>query len=137
MFAGLVGRTLDAGPSVDDDPVGAWAAAHGQTQAALDDPALAAVEFDGMGGRSTFEAATDRFLSLDLVVHRWDLATAAGLDATIPAVDLDQMEEAVAALSEQVGAMMRQGGAFGPELTPPADADRQAKLLAFLGRQAW
>lgn len=137
MFAGMVGRELEPGPAVDEDPGGAWAAANGQTQAALDDPELAAVEFDGVTGRSTFAAATDRFLSLDLVAHRWDLATAAGLDATIPEVDLAAAEEAVAALAGEVGAMMRQGGAFGPELTPPADADRQTKLLAFLGRQAW
>lgn len=137
MFAGMVGRELEPGPSVDDDPAGAWAAGSGQTQTALDDPDLAAVEFDGVTGRSSFAAATDRFLSLDLVAHRWDLATAAGLDSAIPPVDLDLMEEAVRLMSEQPGEMMRQGGAFGPELDPPADADRQTTLLAFLGRKAW
>lgn len=137
MFAGLVGRELEAGPAVAADPVEAWRVASAQTQAALDDAELAAVEFDGFTGRSSFEDAADRFLSLDLVVHRWDLARAAGLDDTIPADDLAALEAAMAALAATVGDAMRQGGAFGPALDPPDGADAQTKVLAFTGRQAW
>jgi len=137
MFAGLVGRELDPGSSVDDDPLGAWVVARDQTQAALDDPALAGVEFDGFAGRSTYAEATDRFLSFDLVVHRWDLARAVGLDDEIPADDLAALQAATEAMSEQMGEAMRGPGAFGPELAPPADADAQTRLLAFIGRRAW
>jgi hypothetical protein len=28
-------------------------------------------------------------------------------------------------------------GFFGPELTPPPDADEQTRWLAYLGRAAW
>lgn len=137
MFAQLVGRELEPGPSADDDPLAAWVAARDQTQAALDDPSLAAVEFDGFSGRSTFEEAVDRFLCFDLVVHRWDLARAAGVDDTIPPEDVAALQAATAVMSEQMGEAMRGPGAFGPELTPPADADAQTRVLAFIGRQAW
>lgn len=136
MFASMVGRQLEPGPSVDDDPLAAWVAARDQTQAALDDPASARTEFDGFSGRSTFEAAADRFLSLDLIVHRWDLARAAGLPDVMPSEDLAALQAAMAEMGEAMGDVMRQG-AFGPELDPPADADAQTKVLAFAGRRAW
>ncbi|CAN5708065.1 maleylpyruvate isomerase family mycothiol-dependent enzyme [soil metagenome] len=136
-FAGLVGRQLDPGPSVDDDPLAAWTAARDQTQAALDAPSLAREPFEGFAGPSTFEISVDRFLSFDLVVHRWDLARAAGVDDVIPARDLAAMESAIVELSEQMGEQMRGGGAFGPALTPPEGADPQTRVLAFLGRRAW
>ncbi len=137
MFAGFIEQSVEPGPSADEDPLGAWAAARDQTQARLDDPAVAALEFDGFTGRSSFEAAVDRFLSFDLVAHPWGLARAAGLDEEIPADDLAAMEAAVTAMSASFGDAMRSPGAFGPELTPPGGADQQTRLLAFLGRQAW
>lgn len=137
MFAGLVGRDLEPGPSVDDDPLGAWTAARDQTQAALDDPALATVEFDGFGGRTTLADAVDRFLSFDLVVHRWDLARAAGIHDDILEVDLTALRVAIDEMTEQMGEAMRAPGVFGPELTPPSGADTQTRVLAVIGRQAW
>jgi len=137
MFAGMAGRKLEPGPSIDDQPLDAWTAARDQTQAALDDPSLAAVEFDGLGGRATFAEAVDRFLSFDLVVHRWDLARATGLDDEIPELDLDALQAAIDEMSERFGEAMRSPGVFGPELTPPPDADAQTRLLAVVGRRAW
>ncbi len=136
-FAGFIGREHAPGPSVDDDPLGAWEAAAAQTQATLDDPEAAATEFDGLTGRSSFEDAADRFLSLDLVVHRWDLARAVGADDAIPPDDLAALQEAMAVLADTVGGAMRQGGAFGQELEAPAGSDAQTKVLAFTGRRAW
>lgn len=135
-FARLVDRELDPGPLVDDDPVGAWTVARDQTQAALDDPELAGVVFEGFTGRTTFAEAVDRFLSLDLVIHRWDLARAVGVDETIPELDIDQLEQSMAVMDERMGEAMRGPTAFGPELTPPEGADRQTRLLAFVGRMA-
>lgn len=137
LFAGFVGRDAAEGPSVDDDPLGAWIAARDQTQAELDDPTLATAEFDGLMGRTSFEQAADRFLSFDLVVHRWDLARAAGLDDEIPADDLAALQSAVEVMSEQMGEAMRSPGAFGPAIEPPAGADGQTRVLAFIGRRAW
>ncbi len=135
-FARLVDRELDPGPSIDEDPVGAWTVARDQTQAALDDLDLAAFGFHGFTGPTTFAEAVDRFLSFDLVVHRWDLARAADLDDTIPEQDVAELEAAVDTMVEQMGEAMRSPTAFGPALTAPDGADRQTRLLAFLGRMA-
>lgn len=132
MFLGFVGRKMDDIPSVDDDPSAAWDAARGVILRDLEDPERAKEEFDGMLGRSTFEAAVDRFLCFDLVVHRWDLARAAGLDDRIDPDDMRRVEAGARAM----GDAMRGPGAFGPELEAPEGADPQARLLAYLGRRA-
>jgi uncharacterized protein (TIGR03086 family) len=132
MFLGFVGRDLGDVPSVDDDPLAAWTAARAVVQGDLEDPVRAAAEFDGFLGRSTFEAAVDRFLCMDLVVHRWDLAHAAGLDDRIDAADVARVRQG----AEAFGDALRSPGAFGPALEPPDGADEQARLLAFLGRRA-
>ena len=131
MFLGFVGRELGDIPTVDDDPVAAWDAARAVVQADLEDPSRATEEFDGLMGRSTFEAAVDRFLCFDLIVHRWDLARAAGIDHRIDPDDLARVDEAAHAF----GDAMRGPGAFGPAVDPPDGADEQARVLAFLGRR--
>jgi uncharacterized protein (TIGR03086 family) len=137
IFLGMVGAELEPGPSVDEDPSAAWDAARAQTQARLDDPAQAAQEFDGMTGKRSYEDGADTFLSLDLIVHRWDLARATGTDDTIPPEDLSALVEAMDSMSAEMGEAMRSPRAFGPALTPPEGADTQTKVLAFAGRQAW
>ena len=132
MFEELVGREQRPGPSVDDDPLGAFEAVRTQVEEELADPALADVEFDGFFGRSSFAKAVDTFLSGDLVTHRWDLAKATGGDLTIPA---DEIERAWRT-SRCSATRMRSPGAFGPAVEAPDDADEQTKLLAFLGRRA-
>lgn len=134
MFLGFVGEELPAEvvPTVDTDPVAAWATASAAVQHDLDDPELAGRTFEGLGGEQTFAAAVDLFGLTDLVVHRWDLATAAGLDADLTPGDLDLVRERTAVL----GDAMRSQGAFAPELEVPDGADETTRLLAFLGRRA-
>lgn len=132
-FLALVGLELGDLPSVDDDPVAAWAAASAVVQAELDDPQRAAAEFEGYVGRSTLAEAVDRFVCFDLVVHRWDLARAAGLDERMPPAEVARL----AVVAEEFGVAIRGHGVCGPALTPPAGADEQTRLLAYLGRQAW
>lgn len=133
MFLRLVGRDLGAVPDVDVDPLAAWKAAAATVQADLDDPERAGTVFDGFFGPTRFEEAVDRFLSFDLVVHRWDLARTAGLDERIAADDLRWAREQ----TDGLGDAMRGESTFGPALTPPPDADEQTRFLAFLGRRAW
>ena len=128
LFFGFIGSEFGDLP---DDPKAAFAETQRRMQAALDDPDTANAEFDCFFGRSTFADAVDRFVNFDLVVHNWDLSRAEGLDDTIPEGDLARLEEA----SKGFGDAMRSPGAFGPALDPPPDADRQTKLLCFLGRQ--
>ena len=133
MFFGFVDRKMADGPSVDTDPVAAFDHVRAAVQHDLDDPELAGTEYDGMFGRRTFEWAIDNFLSGDLVLHRWDLGTAAGLDIEI---DIDDINRAWKD-AELYGDNVRAPGVYGPALDPPADADEQTKLLAFTGRRAW
>jgi uncharacterized protein (TIGR03086 family) len=133
LFLGFVGREAPAGPSVDDDPLGAWANARDAIQAGLDDDAVAKAEFDGFTGRSTFEQGVNRFLCPDLLVHTWDLSRATGLDETLPADEVAATMDGMSGFDEK---MMRQPGVFGPAVDAPAGADDQTKLLAFLGRKA-
>jgi hypothetical protein len=62
MFAGFVGLTLEPGPDVDADPLGAWTAASTQLQAHLDVPETADRQFQGFSGATTLAEAVDRFL---------------------------------------------------------------------------
>jgi uncharacterized protein (TIGR03086 family) len=132
MFLGFVGREMGDLPDPDGDPLAAWNAARSVVQRDLDDPVRAKVEFQGFSGTSTFETAVGRFLCMDLVVHGWDLARAAGLDEEIVPQDIARVSEQAGAF----GAMLRSPQAFGPEVVAPADADEQVRLLAFLGRRA-
>jgi uncharacterized protein (TIGR03086 family) len=133
MFLGLVGRELGDIPSVEDDPVAAFEAARKIVQADLDDPARAGETFEGQLGTMRFDDAIDRFISFDLVVHAWDLARAAGLDETLDPDDVARVMAAAPAF----GDALRGPNVCGPELTPPADADDQTRMLAFLGRRSW
>jgi uncharacterized protein (TIGR03086 family) len=130
MFLGFVGLELGDIPSVEDDPAAAWDAARSKMQHALDDPEQAQAEFDGFQGRTTLEAAVNRFLCFDQVVHGWDLARSQGLDERIEPEDIAR----VRAQAEEFGEALRSPQAFGPEVEPSPGADDQARLLAFLGR---
>ena len=132
MFLGFVGDELGDIPSADDDPLAAWNAARAKVQERLDDPERAKIEFQGLTRTSTFEAAVDKFLCTDLVVHGWDLASATGLDDRIDPDDAARIRQNM----ESMGDALRGPRAFGPEVEPPAGADEQQKMLAFLGRRA-
>lgn len=131
MFERLVGRTLEPGPAVTDNPLGAFTVATDQVQAHLDDPDAATVEFDGAFGRSTFEQAVDGFLCFDLVVHGWDLARATGLDERLDPGDVAHVQATTAGF----GDALRGNGVCGAEVPVSEDASEQDRLLAFLGRK--
>lgn len=131
QFLGFVGIEPDPRPEVDSDPVGAWTVVRDQLQAALDDPAAAQQEFDGYAGRTTLEQSVGRFICMDLVVHRWDLARATGQDERLAPADVAWVHE----LAASFGDMLRMDGVCGPEVEVPADADPQSRMLAYLGRQ--
>jgi hypothetical protein len=99
-------------------------------QAWLDDPVTAEKEFQGLGGPTTLQTASDRYLGFDLLIHGWDLATATGQDDTIEAAELPRLWEDTHAL----GDLIRSEGTCGPEVAPPPNATEQEKLLAYLGR---
>jgi uncharacterized protein (TIGR03086 family) len=130
MFLGFIGKELKDVPPAEAEPLAAWNAARAQVQAVLDNPEQAESEFQGFSGKSTFEAAADKFLCTDLVVHGWDLSRATGLDERIEPADVQRARKYM----ESMGDALRSPGAFGAEVEAPPDAGAQEKMLAFLGR---
>jgi uncharacterized protein (TIGR03086 family) len=117
-------------PSVDDDPAAAWHALDGALVTALDDPALASSVREPPMGAMTFEAALDMVVTSDVLVHTWDLARSTGLDDRLDPDEVHRMFSGIEPMDEA----LRASGHYGPRVVVPADADEQAQLLGFLGR---
>lgn len=129
--AKLGGLTLPAGPDAHADPVGAWRHTRDAMQELLEDPERANTPYEGMFGPTTVAATADAFLGLDLVIHGWDIAKAAGLDDTIPSEDVAELLPLVRSLGDN----LRQPNVCGPEVPVLDDTDDQTKLLGILGRR--
>jgi uncharacterized protein (TIGR03086 family) len=113
-----------------DDPVATWCAARAASVATLTDDALdRRITLIGLGEVPL--AAVVPLMITDQVTHTWDIGHPLGLDVRLdPALVSVSFEWARANV-------VRRPGFFGPELTPPADADEQTRMLAYLGRAAW
>jgi uncharacterized protein (TIGR03086 family) len=123
--------TLPAGPSVADDPVGAWRTQTVSVQALLDDPETAGREYDFPHmGRMPLEQVVDMIYTGDVFLHRWDLARATGQDETLDPERCAVMLEGMLPMDD----VLRQSGQYGPRVEVPDDADVQTRLLAFIGR---
>lgn len=131
LFLGGAGLPLPPIPPVDDDPAGAWDALDRALQGALDDPAIAATEFDSQAGRHTVESAIGMLGVPDILIHTWDLARATGLDESL---DPDEVHALLVGM-EPMDAVLRESGHFGPRVPVPDDADEQTRLIAFTGRR--
>jgi uncharacterized protein (TIGR03086 family) len=131
FLQGATGITLPAGPSVDDDPVGAWRAQTEAVQALLDDPDTAGREYDMRHiGKMSLGQAIDMIYTNDVFMHRWDLARATEQDETLDPDKCAVMLEGMLPMDDA----LRQSGQYGPRVEVPDDADVQTKLLGFIGR---
>jgi uncharacterized protein (TIGR03086 family) len=135
FLEGGSGVRLSHGPSVDDDPVGAWRAHADAVQALLDDPDTAGREFTNPHtGTMPLDVAVDRFYTTDVFMHAWDLARATGQE---PGLDPDLSAQLVAGM-EPIDDLLRSSGQYGPRVPVPDDAPAQDRLVAFIGRDpAW
>ena len=131
-FLGDAPIDLPAGSVVlEDDPVGAWVSLSDGLQAALDDPQVAAQTFTHPHvGTHTVEDAIGMFFLGDVLVHTWDLATAAGLEVTLDPAEVHRLLEGMEGMEQ----LLRESGQYGPRVDVPADADEQTRLIAFTGR---
>ena len=125
------GIELARGPSVDDDPVAAWQVHTDAVQALLDDPeTVDRLLVNPHLGELPLNRAVDQFYTTDILLHTWDLARAGGQD--------DRLDPDICAAllrgMEPMEAVMRSSGQYGPRFLVPDDADAQAKLLGFIGR---
>jgi uncharacterized protein (TIGR03086 family) len=112
------------------DPAQRWAAHRALVAQVL--PGLADVAYETPFGPSTVGQTMTTFYGFDLIVHRWDIATGAGLVAPLGDEEIDILEAVVPTFGEHLYA---EGICKGPLDVGP-DADRTARILAVLGRAA-
>ncbi len=129
----LMLSTLDqshAQPGEGDDLLAVWREARAAVLAALADPDVAGRTVQSPFGDMTFGQLAGGLLCGDTLFHTWDLAHATGQDETLD----ETMCAEQLAIMLPVDAAIRAPGFFGDKLDAPADADPQARLLAFGGR---
>ena len=126
-----VGIELPPGPSVDDDPAGAWKAQADAVQALLDDPAVAEQvhEFPHMGSMP-LGAVVQQIYVGDVFMHRWDLGRATGQDVVLDEATCAGMLAGMEPMDEA----LRSSGHYGPRVAVPDDAPAQDRLMGFIGR---
>jgi uncharacterized protein (TIGR03083 family) len=96
------------------------------------DPEEAAKEMDGPTGKMPAGQIIGQFVTMDVLVHTWDLARTIGADERL---DEDSVRRAYEAL-KPMDSMIRLPNVFGPKLESPVGADLQTEFLYFLGRRA-
>ena len=131
----LAGRGLDAGPApdVDRDPAAAWRAHARVVGDLLARPEVPDAAYDGYFGRTTVGETMVRFYIPDMVVHRWDVASAVGGDSTLTEGELDRLESSI----DSWGDALYLDGICKPGVVPPEGAARRTVLLARMGRRDW
>ena len=131
FLEGGAGIRLGPGPSVDEDPAGAWRSLQEGVQALLDDPASESKVLSNPHiGEIPLPHAVSRFFTADVFLHTWDLARATGQDESL---DPERCETMLAGM-EPMDELLRSSGHYGPRVEVPADADAQTRLIAFIGR---
>lgn len=117
---------------LDEDPKQAWAEAYRAMAAIAGDPALLSEDIDGPTGKMAAGEVIGRFVTMDLLVHTWDLARTVGAEEGL---DQESVRNAYESL-KPMDAMIRRPNVFGPKIEPPQGADLQTEFLYFLGRRA-
>ena len=116
----------------DEDPKKAWEEACRAVDQITGEPETLAREIDGPTGTMPVGEIIGRFVTMDLLVHTWDLARTVGADERLDENSVRQAYENL----KPMDAMIRRPGVFGPKLQAPAGADEQTEFLYFLGRRA-
>ncbi len=118
------------GEMASGDPLAIWRAARADSVKTLTDEAVGRiVTIEGLG-----EVPLAAMITVwwnDQLIHTWDIGHGLGIAVRL---DPELVPASYAWARENV---LRRPGFFGPELTPPSDADEQTRLLAFLGRAPW
>lgn len=124
-----VGDSLD-GDQLGTDPKAAWAAAVSRSTAAFSAPGALARTVHLSYGDDSARNYCDQ-MTLDALVHGWDLARGAGIDDTLPADLLAWAWHFCESVHEQLTG----SGLFGVPAPVAAGSDEQTRLLALLGRR--
>lgn len=111
-------------------PATAWRTHAEGVARQLADATLAERAYETPFGTSTVGGAFDQFFGFDLIVHRWDIGQAAGVDVDFSERELEQAETAIAGFGDAI----RSDGVCGPAVELGPDASRQDQVLALTGR---
>jgi uncharacterized protein (TIGR03086 family) len=131
FLAAGAGVELARGPSVDADPVSAWEVHAAAVQSLLDDPGTPdRLLSNPQIGELQLDLAVDRFYTADVFMHTWDLARATGQDDRLDPVFCGELLSGMEPMEE----VIRASGQYGERIPVPPDADVQARLLGFIGR---
>jgi uncharacterized protein (TIGR03086 family) len=115
----------------DEDPKKAWEDASRAIDEIAGDPEAAGKEVNGPTGKMPAGEIINRFVTMDVLVHTWDLARTVGADERL---DEDSVQRAYDTL-KPMDEMIRMPGVFAAKIEPPAGADMQTEFLCFLGRR--
>jgi len=127
----LEGHGAELGERPSGAPAEVWREHLAAVRPLASDEAFRAREYDGFFGRTTIGATLDAFYGFDLVVHGWDLGSAAGRPTIFTDADMDAMEQALMGFGDHA----YDEGVFRQPVEVADDADRQTKLLARMGRR--
>lgn len=131
----LDGKTIaEVGDQYDGDVLGNNPAAAARTAAELATAAAEAVtDFDKIVHLSFGDVPAREYLqqmTIDHVIHSWDLARAIGADTHLP----PELVEIVSDWLLPQADSWRSAGLFGPAVELSGDADAQDRLIAITGR---
>jgi uncharacterized protein (TIGR03086 family) len=124
----LVPASLASELGNNESPVRVWQSARNRLEKGCTPEALHRIVHWPFGDKSV-DSGLGLF-SLEVLVHTWDIARAAGLDVIL---DPDLVRDHFARL-ERIGHLLRGPGMYGPERSAHPEADEQNRLMAFLGR---
>jgi uncharacterized protein (TIGR03086 family) len=127
MAAALTGG--DAAALDAADPVGSWNASSERLLSTLATADLS-TPVPGPVGLMPAEQIIERLMSVDVLVHTWDLARAVGGDESLPEADVLRAYNVM----EPMDAVIRMPGVFGPKVPVDTGVPLQTELLHFLGR---
>lgn len=118
------------GDLVEGDPAVWWAAIAAECRAALAGADLDLVMDTPMGPRTVADRLA--FPAIDLYVHAWDIACAAGFTVEIPDSVIAFTHDYIDPIPDDM--VRGASGAFGPAVTPPSDASPTEAFVAWTGR---
>lgn len=115
----------------DEDPKKAWEEATRGIDEIAGDPVAVNAEVDGPTGKMPAGEIINRFVTMDVLVHTWDLARTVGADEHLDEESVRQAYDTLKPMDE----MIRMPGVFAAKIEPPSGTDLQTEFLCFLGRQ--
>lgn len=131
FLAGGSSVAITPGPSIDDDPVGAWRHFARQVTEVLADPRVHVEQFSHpRAGDHPLDEAIQTFVLNDVVMHTWDLAKGAQLDVTLDPVVVHSLVEGL----RPMGDFLSQSGQYGPVVAVADGASEQDELIGLIGR---